>query len=352
MNKRLLRNQAVNFEAVIEELRECSNTPEPFSISPVPQAKLKSLSVPPVSKGHVETAVAMLSDWHVSEVVREEESNSINHYNSMIASNRVWELAQTIKQILGLHLSMYKLNKLWLPILGDMINGSIHPELVMTNDLTDPAATVLAARLLQMLVIELKVLGLKIEADCVVGNHPRLLAKMPTKRQAHLSYDWIVYEMLADMFKDDDQVDIRIHTGQIGIVEQFGHRYVIEHGIDVSSGKEGDIENRLRALFDDPVYRRATGLTGSSFDMVLQGNMHKPKFLERTIINGCLTGQNELGMGWRLAPIKAVQQMFGISKNHATTWHYPLDITDCKSEKAENPFSEYTRFYMKRNGGK
>lgn len=350
LNKRLLRNQGVTFEQVIEELRKCANSPEPFQIQPVPVSKLKAKSIPPVSPGHAETATCMLSDWHTSEVVREEESNGINAYNSMILSNRVWELTTTIKQILGLHLTMYKLDKIWLPILGDMINGSIHPELALTNDLTDPAATVLAARLLQMLIIELKAMGLPIECDCVVGNHPRLLAKMPTKRQAHLSFDWIVYEMLADMFKGDDQVKITIHTGQLGIVEQYDHRFVVEHGIDVQSGKEEQIEDRLRALFDDPVYRKATGLKGSAFDMVLQGNMHKPKMLERTIINGCLTGQNELGMGWRLKPIKAIQQMFGISEGHVTTWHYPVDLTDVKSEKAENPFSEYTRWYMKRNG--
>jgi hypothetical protein len=350
LNKRLMRNQGVSFEQVIEELRNCANSPEPFQITPVPVSKLKAKSIPPVSAGHSETATCILSDWHTSEVVREEESNGINAYNSMILSNRVWELVQTIKQILGLHLTMYKLDKIWLPILGDMINGSIHPELALTNDLTDPAATVLAARLLQMLIVELKVLGLPIEIDCVVGNHPRLLAKMPTKRQAHLSFDWIVYEMLADMFKGDDQIKITIHTGQLGIVEQYGHRFVVEHGIDVSSGKEEQIEDRLRALFDDPVYRKATGLKGSAFDMILQGNMHKPKMLERTIINGCLTGQNELGMGWRLKPIKCIQQMFGISEGHVTTWHYPVDVTSVKSDKAQNPFSDYTRWYMKRHG--
>jgi hypothetical protein len=346
LNTKLLRRGGMGFEQVIEELHKAlESTPAPFLIQPSKQAAPK-----PAFKDHAETVAALLSDWHISEVVREEESNGINEYNSMIASNRVWKLSQKIKRIIGLHQSMYKIEKLWCPILGDMLNGSIHPELALTNDLTDPAATVLAARLLQLLIVELKTLGLPIELDCVVGNHPRLLAKMPTKRQAHLSYDWIVYEMLADYFSNDEQVKTTIHTGQLGIVKQYDWRYVIEHGIGVANGGEESIEDRIRALFDDPIYRQATGLKGSAFDMILQGNMHKPKLLERTMINGTLTGQNELGMGWRLKPIKAIQQMFGISKSHVLTWHYPIDLTDVKSDKVENPFSEYTRFYLRRNG--
>jgi hypothetical protein len=348
MNKRLLRGPQVSFERVVEELKAAQSSSVMPSKSKFVTQKPKT--TPHVKSGHSETATAMISDLHLSERVRLQESNNINIYSSMVAANRMWEHVTTIKQILSLHKSLYKLDQLWVPILGDMINGSIHPELALTNDLTDPAATVLAARLLGMAVTELTSLGLPIEADCIVGNHPRLTLKMPTKRVAHLSFDWVVYEMFADQFKKNDQVKVNVHTGQIALVEKYGWRFALEHGIDVSSGAEEALEDRIRALFDDPTYRQATGLEGASFDMILMGNMHKSKVLERTRVNGCYTGQNELGMSWRLKPIKAIQQLFGISEKHLNTWSYDLDLTHIKSEKVDNPFGEYCKWYMNRHG--
>jgi hypothetical protein len=267
----------------------------------------------------------------------------------LILSNRVWRLVQKQKRILVAHSALYPLTRLWLFILGDMINGSIHEELKLTNDLLDIPASVLAADLIIMGVIELKSLGMPIEIDCVIGNHPRTTVKMPTKRQAHLSMDYLVYEQVAKAFRNDDQVKITIHTGQIAIKDILGHRYVLEHGMGIASGDEEKFEDRLRGVYDDATYRKATGLTGTSFDQIVIGNMHKPKWLERTIVNGCLTGQNELGVSWHLKTIKAQQFMWGITQEHVRTWQYPIDVTHVRSEKAENPFSDYTTWFMKKH---
>jgi hypothetical protein len=117
----------------------------------------------------------------------------------------------------------------------------------------------------------------------------------------------------------------------------------------VSSGQEEQFESRIRDLFDDPVYREATNEQGAAFDQILIGNMHKPKFLERTIVNGSYIGQNELGQSWRLKPIKAQQLMWGVSKKHVRTWMYAVDMTHIRNETATNPMSEYAVWFMRRN---
>jgi hypothetical protein len=344
VNKKLARRGA-GYDNFIEELQGfLKNDTFKFKSSSVAK------KLDPFDPTHEEIACAACSDLHLTENVRLEDSNGINVYNSIIASNRLWVHAQKIKSILARHMAMYKIKYLWVPMLGDMINGSIHPELVITNDLSDPAAVVLCSRLLYMFLEELKGLGLPVFVDTIIGNHPRTTLKMPTKRQAHTSLDWLIYENLADRFKDDSQVDIKVWTSQIGMRQHFGHRVVFEHGIDVKSGHEEAFEDRLRALFDDPTYRQATGLKGSAFDQIVIGNMHKAKFLERTIVNGTYTGQNELGMSWRLKPIKALQLMWGMSKKQVRTWEYAIDLTDVKSSKAENPFSDYCSWFMKKHG--
>jgi hypothetical protein len=245
---------------------------------------------------------------------------------------------------------MYTLEGIWLPILGDMINGTIHPEQITTNDLSDPAAVVLFSRLGNMFIQELKGLGLPITVDAIHGNHPRTTVKMPTKRQAHSNLDWQAYEILAEQFAKDDQVNWTVHTSQIGMRRIYDWNYIFEHGMDVKSGAEEAYEDRVRALFDDPTYRKATGYKGASFDQIVNGNMHKPKFLERSIINGTYTGQNELGQSWRLKPIKPMQLMWGITRKRVRTWEYMIDLSDVMTEKVDNPFSEYTKWFLKRNG--
>jgi hypothetical protein len=335
----------------IEELQEVLKSEENFRFK-YPTSKVLSPKSKPkvVGPNHEEIAAKCWSDWHTSEVVRPLDSNGVNCYSSMICSNRVWEDTRKTKKIIQIHRCAYPIKTLWLLALGDMINGSIHPELALTNDLFDPAATILASRLMIMGIEEYKALGLKIIVDCIVGNHPRTTLKMPTKRLAHQSFDWVVYEIVANHFAKDDQVEINVHTGQIGFREVMGHRYLFEHGIDVKSGGEEAFEDRLRGVFDDKIYRAATGMKGASFDQIVIGNMHKPKWLERTIVNGCLVGQNELGVSWRLKTIPAQQFLWGISEKHVRTWQYAVDTTHVRSEKVENPFSEYTKWFMQKHG--
>jgi hypothetical protein len=345
LNKKLLRRGG-GYDQFIEELEEILATDNKFKYASRSRVKL----VQPYDPSHEEIAVVANSDLHLTENVRLQDSNGINVYNSMVAANRLWLYSQKVKSILARHMAMYKLTKIWSPILGDMINGSIHPEMIATNDLSDPAAVILCTRLLYMFYQELKPLGLPIDIDTIHGNHPRLTLKMPTKRQAHTNLDWLIYENLADRLEKDDQFTMTVHTGQIGMKQLYGHNYIFEHGIDVRNGQEEAFEDRIRALFDDQTYRKATGYQGAAFDQLLIGNMHKPKFLERTIVNGTYTGQNELGMGWRLKPIKAAQLMWGISQKHVRTWEYQVDLTDVRSERPENPFSEYTKWYLAKHG--
>lgn len=301
----------------------------------------------PVNIKHSEIVMKAMSDLHLAEKVNREECNGINEYGVMIAANRLWEDKVATEKIINLHSSLYRVDKISVLVLGDMISGTIHPEQVTTNELSDPAAVILTARLLAIYFRELSKLGIPIELDCIHGNHPRMTPKMPTKKQAHTNLDWLIYEMLKTDLERDG-ITVNVHKSQMALKKVYGHTYAFEHGIGVASGKEEDFEDRVRAMFDDPVYRKATGHTGASFDQLVIGNMHKPKFLERTIVNGCYVGQNELGQSWRLKPISPKQLMWGVSKDRARTWEYMIDV-DTTSKKVDNPVSDYAAWFLRNN---
>jgi hypothetical protein len=351
LNRAYARKQGMSFESVIDEFRRFSAEDDSFSkfvFKPTTYPKHRAVSKQIVfDKAHAEIAALILSDWHTAETIRPEDSNGINKYNSVIMSNRAYSVIDKFKRIVRGHQAMYRIEKLWLLLLGDMISGSIHDELVLTNDLLDVPAAILTARILILAILELRSLGLPIEIDCTVGNHPRLLMKMPSKRQAHLSYDWLIYVMLQQYFEDDKEVTIRIHTGQFGLVNQYEHRVVIEHGYH---GKAQELESHLRDIFDNPIYRKATGLEGTAVDFVIIGDKHQAEVGESYMVNGCLSGSNEYGLALRASPVGAVQQMFGISRRRIPSWVYPLSVTEVVSEHVDNSFSQYASQFMKEHG--
>lgn len=353
LNRTLSRNQGMAFEQVVDQFKEFLDSDESFEkfvITPTHYPKHKSLTKSVFDKDHTEIAALVFSDPHLSETIRFEDTNGINKYGSVITANRMFRIFDAFKRILRGHQTMYAIDKIWLLLLGDMISGSIHEELILTNDLLDIPAAVLMARLLIMAIHELKTLGLPIEIDATVGNHARTLVKMPAKRQAQLSFDWMIYVMVQQAFQNDRQVKIRVHTGQFGMVQQYGHRVVFEHGYGAKNGDEVNVEKRIRAMFDSPIYRKATGLKGTSLDYVILADKHQFKFGERWMVNGCLSGSNEYGMANRFEPIGALQGMFGISRKRIPSWVYPLDATSIVSDSVDNSFSECAKAFMKEHG--
>jgi hypothetical protein len=92
----------------------------------------------------------------------------------MIGSNRLFEIVQKFKRIVQMHRALYKIDKIVLLVLGDMISGSIHEEFLWSNDLPDMAAQILGARLLRMVIEEIKSLGIHIEIHCIHWPFPTL----------------------------------------------------------------------------------------------------------------------------------------------------------------------------------
>lgn len=344
INKKLLRTDGFVYDETLDAIKKVLENEKI-----IPQEAFKAEVIH--KKEHSEIACLVVGDWHLGEKVSKEQTNGAANYNVYVCANRVFELIKATKQILEYHKKIYKLEKLIIPLLGDFVSGSIQPELVLSNELTDSYSTVLVTRLLGFLINELKTLDIPLQLECVTGNHGRILDhKQPTKNLTAKNWDWVIYETLVTLYSNDPQVKINVHTGQMAHVSMFNWKYIIEHGYGVKAGKEEDLESRLRALYDDSTYREITGLKGSSFDCVIIGHLHRGKFLERVIVNPSLIGITELTNAWRLKPVRAGQTLFGVSRKHLRTWTYPIDLTHIQHNQTNNYISKSVKDYMKKYG--
>lgn len=332
--------------------------------SPISKIKpLKPLVTPPVKIGHTEDAVLVISDTHFGDKIRIDDTSGFPEYDLEIAGNRMGYIAKKAKMVLGMHRAMYPIKKLYVPILGDIGNGDLH-DAPKSNELFIPAQIHFSYHMLRFLIEDLHTL---IDAGIVeeivllfsVGNHMRMAEdkKMPTKLQAQRTFDWLIYQFIIEKFKGVKGITIHDTMSPLIFESIRGHRYMFNHGMEIGyrnapeaqAKSMSDFITKIRSLFDSPIYRKATGLEGSTFDRVIIGDIHVPTSFPRILSNGSLNGQNELGVNWGLEVIPAGQWLFGVSDKQIQTWQYFLDCTHVQREEP-NAYCEFAKEYSERFG--
>jgi len=100
------------------------------------------------SKDSEATAVVLASDWHIEELVKRETVNGLNEYNLKIAEQRIHEFFQNTLKLVETQQHSVKINTLVLALLGDIISGNIHTELLENCQLRPIEAIIMAENLL------------------------------------------------------------------------------------------------------------------------------------------------------------------------------------------------------------
>jgi hypothetical protein len=90
------------------------------------------------------TAISLLSDAHVDEIVDPRTVNGLNEYNPTIAERRVrLYFSRMMYMIRTFRKGGFKIDHLVLGILGDMISGYINEDLIESNSMSPTEASVL-----------------------------------------------------------------------------------------------------------------------------------------------------------------------------------------------------------------
>ena len=362
MRQHLSENHA-GYDDLLAGMKEFVQVLGDFS-SPISKVKpTKQLVVPPTKAGHTEDAVLVISDTHFGDVIRSGDTSGFAEYDLEIAGNRMGYIAKKAKMILGLHRAMYPIKTLYIPILGDIGNGDLH-DAPKSNQLFIPAQIHFSYHMLRFLIEDMLTLTETGVIENIVllfsvGNHMRMAEdkKMPTKFQAQRTFDWLIYQCIIEKFKGVKGVTIHDTMSPFIFENIRGHRYGFNHGMEVGyvNNAEGQAKSvssfiaKTRALFDSPTYREHAGLTGSTFDRFVIGDIHVPTSFPRLLSNGSLNGQNELGVNWGLEVIPAGQWIFGVSDKQIQTWQYFLD---CTAVQRDNPngYCEFAKDYADKYG--
>ncbi len=189
--------------------------------------------IPRVKKSKPEGVAVVVpdTDWHVEETVYKESTNGKNCFNLTEAEKRIKRFYQKIVKLIEWQNHLAPVVELWHPLLGDLISGYIHEELMESNSLSPTEACLfLQDMLCSGIDFLLKETKLPIFIPTCIGNHGRTTQRMHIKTGYKNSYEWLLYKTLANVYKKNKRVMWDVAQGYHNTQTIMGRKVRFHHG--------------------------------------------------------------------------------------------------------------------------
>lgn len=269
-------------------------------------------------------AVALGSDWHIEEVVDPVSVAGKNAFNLAIAERRVRKFFQSTRWLTEFYRDSHRINTLVLGLIGDLISGYIHPELVETNE-ASPVQAVLY--LMEWIsdglrhLLEDKKLE-KLIVVCAHGNHGRTTEKRRIKTGADNSFEWLLYCVLKSQWAHEKRIEFVVSRSAHQYVDAFGKMLHFTHGDEVAyGGGVGGI-----AI---PLLKRVSAWNSVVESAVHHvGHFHQRRDFGDVVVNGSIIGYGEysLAVGGKFEPPQ--QQFYVFDSKRGKAAVAPIWVDD------------------------
>ena len=278
-----------------------------------------------------QTVVAPLTDTHIGEDVDYQQMAGLNSYSFEIFNRRLSGWAEQVLNLVELRRASVPIDDLIVPMLGDMISGDIHDELIKTNQDNVMGQMSRGANLIAQALMYLAPHFKTITVPCVVGNHGRMTRKPPMKDK-YMDWDYMLYQWVASFCSNQKNIKFQINTSYMNIFQVYDKNVLIMHGDSASGG--GSISTITRVITnlrnvlqfrkglepeiaDANTHVKEPNLLPTTFDSLMMGHFHRVDEIDigtgHAIICGCMKGGDEFALQ-RLAVITKPQQI-------VTYWH-------------------------------
>lgn len=199
-------------------------------------------------------AVGVFSDFHVGEVVESERVAGLNSYNLSIARERATRAFDGFSWLTKNMGGMFHVHEAVVALLGDLITGYIHEELMEGAECSPIHAVRYAYGLirtgLEHILAELPDLE-RLTVLCIHGNHGRTTAKPRIATGSDNSFEHLLYLFLADAFEGNERVRFVVARGEHLYFPIYGHdtRWMHGDGVKYNNGVGGVMVALNRAIF-------------------------------------------------------------------------------------------------------
>jgi hypothetical protein len=224
--------------------------------------------------------VAPLTDTHVGDNVKREQTVGLNEYDIELFSRRMWGWSNQVLSLAEYRRNICDVNELVIPMLGDMVSGDIHEELARTNIDNCMMQMMYGAKIISQALMFLAPHFEKIRVPCVVGNHGRMTRKVPSKDR-YMDWDYMLYQWVAVFVSKQTNIIFEIPKSVSHVSNIANRNVLMMHGDSIGGGgATATILRTVTALRSVLQYK--TQLIAddefnisSSFDDVLLGHFHR-----------------------------------------------------------------------------
>lgn len=334
--RRLLRQQAFE-ERLLTAAKAFLKTFTPVKAPTIPRLP-ESLRETP------QADVANWSDFHWMETVDFDEMRGLNAYNFDMGKKRLEFLVDSMLNIRFRHHSVIPVKELNLNILGDLVSGEIHDELLATNEASYMEAVYIGGSVLAQAIRELAGHYPQVHIRSVPGNHARK-AKQKSFKQRYVSWDQMMVHNARLMLRDQKNITWHIPKSFFTVAEIEGFKHLLYHGDDIKSWAGIPFYGISRAIgqfqqlisaepmaHPDPEKRAESDrlYEPTMLDYIHIGHFHQATSLPmprgELFVNGALIGTNEFAMGAMRAHSQPIQWFMGCHPEHGVTWRYPINV--------------------------
>jgi hypothetical protein len=159
------------------------------------------------SNGRKVAVIVPATDWHVEERVYASGTNGKNDFDLPEAERRIGRFYQKVLELIDWQNNLAPVGEIWHPLLGDLLTGYIHEELMETNSLSPTEACVFLREMIcSGIDLWLRATKLPIFLPTCVGNHGRTTVKKRIKTSYKNSYEWLLYMTLAKQYEKNRRV--------------------------------------------------------------------------------------------------------------------------------------------------
>lgn len=291
----------------------CENIPNPPTFYRPRKHTVKKPVVRPV---------LLLSDWHIGDTVRADETEGFGSFDIATAQERVTTLVTNFLNHVERQRTLYEIEDIDVFVIGDMVSGDIHDELLVHNEVSAPEQAVISGKMLAGALADIGRGCRRVNiAFCGADNHSRLQRRPISKHKAINSWSYVVGEVMrATLPMTPGKFDVTVFKGVEQVVQVLDTRFLVTHGDAIKSWMGIPWYGVQKRLGNEALLRQGTDKT---FDVFVMGHYHTPISTPHLIVNGSLSGTTEFdhSCGRHCGPC---QVSFMVSKNHGVfsqiTW--------------------------------
>jgi hypothetical protein len=262
---------------------------------------------PHKGSGGEATIVALLSDMHLEETVKPENTNGLGNYNLELAEKRFDQYFRVLLHLIQLEQKNTEIRTLVLAILGDAISGDIHDELLETCSL-QPMQAVIKAQdwIVSGINFLLKNSKLNIVLVCHSGNHARTTKKSRHTTEPGHSLEFLMYNNLQRLFAHEKRTKWIVPEGYLSYLNVYGTKLAFHHGHNVKyGGGVGGITISMNKAI-------AQWNRSKQADIYCCGHFHQVFDGGNFVVNGSMIGYNAFAVAIKAAYERPAQIMFAI----------------------------------------